>query len=454
MLPAMYALGRRLKGEEKIFTWNGITILSKFREDESNTPVEILDGKDLKKDLNIQLMAFYFPQYHQIPENDAAWGLGFTDWDNLRVAKPLLQNQVIRTPATSVGFYDPCELNVRQRQRQNAEICDLGFIYYHYWFSGKWVMPEVTQALLRDGEPNVPFMLAWANEPWSRKWDGSDNDTFLPQNYGEEADWKQHFQVLIQFWKHPMYVKVEGRPVFVIYRPFHMPENTLTEMSGFWKKECVRAGIKEVMILEMLTNFDEKGTFENAHVLEGAIEFPPGYLSRIHGLNPKDNEKQLELLPSFYNEFRETEYLRNNPDVRIAVEKGDILNAECHYNNIGPEERLSRILPTLYMDIHERWDKMLTLERTMPLHMRGIHVGWDTTSRALGRRAAISSPSTAEEFGMALFAVFCKVAFDPNEKLNLVVVNAFNEWAEQATLEPDNYENDLRLQRSAHSLVL
>ena len=212
----------------------------------------------------VKPMAIYFPQYHQMKENDYIHGEGFTEWTLLRpstvdiLAKPLDVNE------GGFGYYDLTSLEIRKRQGELARQAGVhGFVYYHYWFSGNSslkyknpVMGKIPELMLRDGEPDMPFMFSWANEPWTSTWSGGDGRVYLPQNYGTEKSWKKHFQYLLRFFKHPNYIHVDRKPVFAIYRiGLLKKEGVLKRMLSLWRTWAVEAGLNGIYIVYTLNNF-------------------------------------------------------------------------------------------------------------------------------------------------------------------------------------------------------
>ena len=208
-------------------------------------------------------LALYFPQYHAFPENDRFWGEGFTEWTLLnrstfRAKKPL------GFDSGGLGYYNLLEKKVRARQAKIARMHGVhGFCYYHYWFSGKGapkdhkVMYKVLEGMLEDGEPNLPFMLAWANEPWVRTWTGvsaGKKDILLEQNYGDQSEWREHFNYLLRFFQHPKYIRVQGKPVFAIYRTGHVGKK-LRPMVTLWKKMAVKFGLQGLHIVDSINQF-------------------------------------------------------------------------------------------------------------------------------------------------------------------------------------------------------
>jgi lipopolysaccharide biosynthesis protein len=175
-----------------------------------------------------RIFALYFPQYHAFPENDRFWGVNFTEWTLLKPYEPKEGYPPVRKPLPvqegGLGYYNLLDYDTRKRQADLAKQYGVtGFTFYHYWFSGSHapdnhlVMTGLFDKLLEDGEPNIPFFLSWANEPWNRRWTGDEGEILLSQEYGQEDEWKEHFIYLLKFFRLPNYEKVNGRPWSVSY---------------------------------------------------------------------------------------------------------------------------------------------------------------------------------------------------------------------------------------------
>lgn len=234
-----------------------------------------------KSAYSIKPLAYVFPQYYAFRENDEIWGENFTEWDNVRkVTHSAAGLETIR-PADSIGYYNG--LDYQTRQRQARYLLDSGFygtVYHHYWFAGRPVMDGVVQAMLEDGEPNIPFMLSWANEPWTAKWDGLDtSQVYIPQDYGKIAQWRLHFEWLLPFFRHPQYIRSEGRVQFAIYKPSHMG-SLGSYMFAAWRQWAIEEGLGGLDIVE---------TFWKAHATPVAAdavnEFAP------HAFGSQDHSK-------------------------------------------------------------------------------------------------------------------------------------------------------------------
>ncbi len=170
---------------------------------------------------NPKLIAIYLPQFHAIPENDEWWGGGFTDWTNVIKAKPLFKEHYQpHIPHKSIGYYDLRDQNILVYQAALAKEHGIyGFAYYHYWFNGKRLLNVPIDNMLKSGEPDFPFCLIWANENWTKRWDGHDNEVLIKQEYSFEDD-RRHIRFLCEnVFPDKRYMKINEKPVFVVYRP-------------------------------------------------------------------------------------------------------------------------------------------------------------------------------------------------------------------------------------------
>lgn len=175
----------------------------------------------------IRPVAIYLPQYHPIPENDAWWSPGFTEWTNVTKAKPLFRgHRQPRFPA-DLGYYDLRVPEVREKQAQMASEYGIeGFCYYHYWFGdGRRLLQRPFEDVLQAKKPDFPFMLCWANETWKGVWFGaSQHKILVEQTYPGTEDYKMHFQQLLPAFRDPRYICVDGKPVFYIYMATSLPD--------------------------------------------------------------------------------------------------------------------------------------------------------------------------------------------------------------------------------------
>ena len=194
-----------------------------------------------------RLVAFYLPQFHPIPENDAWWGRGFTEWTNVSKAVPLFPGHEQPHIPADLGYYD---LRVPETRRDQADLAREhgieAFCYWHYWFDGKRLLERPFAEVLASGEPDFPFCLAWANETWSRRWLGEEKEILQKQTYSP-GDAENHARWLVGAFRDRRYLRVGDRPVFLVYRPLDLPDGrAFTETL---RGECRRAGLPNPYLL-------------------------------------------------------------------------------------------------------------------------------------------------------------------------------------------------------------
>ncbi|CZS98223.1 uncharacterized protein RAG0_07028 [Rhynchosporium agropyri] len=228
------------------------------------------------KGYSIKPLVYIFPQYYEFEDNDRLHGKNFTEWVNV---KKVTHNQygleTIR-PHESIGFYNGLEFSTRERQgRFLRDHGYYGAVFHHYWFAGRPVMDHVIQKMLEDGEPNVPFMLSWANEPWSARWDGSGGNgkVLIAQDYGLQVAWRKHFDWLLPFFRHPKYIRSNGRLQFAVYNPTHIG-HVGPHMFAAWRQWAVEEGLGGMDIIETRWG-DKKPDAWEEHPPDAINEFAP-----------------------------------------------------------------------------------------------------------------------------------------------------------------------------------
>jgi len=194
-----------------------------------------------------RLVAFYLPQFHPIPENDEWWGKGFTEWTNVSKAEPLFPGHHQPHIPADLGYYD---LRVPETRRAQADLARShgieAFCYWHYWFEGQRLLERPFNEVLRSGEPDFPFCLAWANETWSRRWLGEEKEILRKQTYSS-VDNERHARWLVDAFRDRRYLRVNGRPVFLVYRPLSLPDGRA--FTDALRQECRRAGLPDPYLL-------------------------------------------------------------------------------------------------------------------------------------------------------------------------------------------------------------
>ena len=187
-------------------------------------------------------IAFYLPQFHPTPENDAWWGKGFTEWTNTAKAKPLFRGHYQPHVPADLGFYD---LRVPETRRQQADMARAfgieAFCYYHYWFAGRRILERPFDEVLASGEPDFPFCLCWANGTWSGIWHGAADRILIEQTYPGPEDYARHFEAVLPAFRDSRYVRVDGEPLFVVFEPTQLPEPR--RFVDQWKSLARHAGL-------------------------------------------------------------------------------------------------------------------------------------------------------------------------------------------------------------------
>ena len=219
------------------------------------------------------LLAFYLPQFHPIPENDEWWGPGFTEWRNVVRGHSLYPNHHQPNIPGELGFYDLRMPEVREAQAALADAYGIfGFCYYHYWFSGRRILEMPFNEVLRSGTPEFPFCLCWANEPWTRNWDGGSRELLIAQRYSADDD-RKHIRWLTRAFRDERYIRIGERPVLFVYNVGALPNPEQT--AEIWREECARAGVGDPFLVQF-------ETFGNTHAAgvhrvrrSGRVPAPP-----------------------------------------------------------------------------------------------------------------------------------------------------------------------------------
>ena len=235
----------------------------------------------------VKVISYYLPQFHSIPENDAVWGKGFTEWNNVKAAKPYFQghNQP-RVPLNS-NYYNLLNENTIAWQAKLAQDNGIyGWCIYHYWFSDKILLNKPLELLHRSDNIHMPYCICWANESWTNAWVSSGKpESFLKQEYGDKAEWKRHFEYLLQFFADPDYINENGCPLVVIYRPENIPN--LNSCLDYWTELAVQNGLPGLTFAFQAIDFSLQ-LHSDASRFTYDIEYQPKYA--LHDLALKQLE--------------------------------------------------------------------------------------------------------------------------------------------------------------------
>lgn len=330
----------------------------------------------------VKLIAFYLPQFHPIPENNEWWGTGFTEWVNVKPAQAQFDGHYQPHVPDELGYYDLLDPAIQHRQIELARLYGIGgFCFYYYWFGGKLLLEKPVENYLNNRSLDFPFCLCWANENWSRSWDGLDNEILITQKHSPEDD-LAFIQHVVQYMRDERYIRIDGKPLLLLYRPSLLPSPK--ETAGRWRNWCQQNGIGEIY-LAYTQSFDAVDPKE--YGFDAAVEFPPNNSS------PPDITEKIKPLNQHLSC---TVY-----DWRFFVKQS--------YNYKKPSYML----------------------------FRGVCPSWDNTARRKNKGTVFlnSSPRAYQKWLANAISETCSRIKKPEERL--VFVNAWNEWAEGAHLEPD-----------------
>jgi hypothetical protein len=354
----------------------------------------------------IKFLAYYLPQYHPIPENDAWWGKGFTEWTNVTKAKPMFKGHYQPRFPSDLGYYDLRVPEVRQQQAEIAENYGIdGFCYYHYWFgNGKMVLERPLKEVISSKQPDFPFCICWANETWKGIWFGSKNkETLIEQEYPGKQDYIDHFNYLLDAFKDQRYIRIDGKCLFSVYIPTDIPDLPLF-VTTF--RECAKeAGIGDLYLLATRCpeNWDPK-----ANGFDGVVGSQFTSLRYVTGRN----YEKLTLTKRIINRIR-----------RIFI------NVEQF--NLNFEERQK----PLVVDYEEACKYLLPSKKYSFDYFPCVVHDWDNTARA-GQKSVIFHNSTPELWQKHLEEA-CYYVGDHKEDQKIIFIKSWNEWAEGNYLEPD-----------------
>jgi lipopolysaccharide biosynthesis protein len=330
---------------------------------------------------DVRLIAFYLPQFHPIPENDAWWGEGFTEWVSVRRAKPNFAGHVQPRVPTELGYYDLRDPATRQAQADLARAHGLhGFCYYYYWFNGRRLLGRPLAEVVASGRPDFPFCVCWANENWTRRWDGGNDELLIAQTYSPESE-RALIGDLLPLFRDPRYIRVHGRPLVLVYRANLLPEPR--RAAETFRRVARDAGESEPYLAMVhipgMASPPEWG-------FDAGVEFPP-----------------------------------HSTEIRTLTEHIEKLN------------------PAFVGDV---WDYVsaarYAMERPLPdfpFH-RGVMVGWDNTPR-LQNNGHVFVNTHPENYRRWLAAMVEQAREKRSGDDRIVFINAWNEWGEGCYLEPD-----------------
>jgi hypothetical protein len=343
-----------------------------------------LPSASVRDKCSVRLIAFYLPQYHPIPENDAWWGKGFTEWANVAKARPNFVGHYQPHLPGELGFYDLRLPEVRQAQAELAAAHGIhGFCYYYYWFNGRRLLNRPLDEVLSSGQPKLPFCVCWANENWTRIWDGNDHAVLIEQQYSEQND-QLLIQGLFSLLSDQRYIQIDGKPLILIYKPELLPDPVRT--TEIWRHQCRQAGLGEI------------------------------YLACVHNLTPGAS--------------------RTDPP-RMGFDAGvEFPPLGGGIPSSAPTDILNPVSKGIFYDYWATAQNFMSAPTPAYPWFRGVMPSWDNTARRQNA-AHVFIGATPERYRRWLErSINWTVQYRaPGERI--VFINAWNEWAEGNHLEPD-----------------
>jgi len=349
----------------------------------------------------MKIICFYLPQFHPIPENDEWWGAGFTEWVNVAQSQPRFKAHYQPHIPADLGFYDLRLEETRIEQAKLAQKYGIsGFCYYHYWFNGKLLLERPFNDVLASGKPDFPFCLCWANENWTRAWDGREDHILISQKYDDQDNYN-HILWLINAFKDNRYIKIDNRPVFLIYRIDQI--KNITQLIAQWRKTTQDFGFQDIYLCAVKNNFTE---LSDQQILsfgfDAIVDFQPNKndYPEPHKLSGKFYKKIRKLVPkTIFDRFK------NSLPVSYILNYGVMI-----------EKLIKKVWPQNY------------------IKFPCVFPSWDNSSRK--KMATIIQNEDPEIYKKWLsYAIKCVQKYPKQEQL--VFINAWNEWAEGCHLEPD-----------------
>lgn len=353
----------------------------------------------------MKIIAFYVPQYHVIPENDEWWGKGFTEWVNVKNGKPLFDGHYQPRIPLEKNYYDLSDPATLQWQADLANKYGVyGFCFYHYWFGGKLLLEKPMEMLLEHKEISINYCACWANEPWTNAWRaGEDVKVLMPQRYGNKDEWIKHFNYLLPFFKDDRYIKVDGKPILIIYRSEII--DPLEPMIECLNEEAKKNGFEGLTFISqhpssLQQSESRKALFSYNIMFEPINSYQYSSVAQSHATLKKIKRK-----------------------ISNVLEK----HTKFNLNNINPYGLQK-------LDYDETWELIIGAENFDEKSLPGGFVDWDNTPRR-GNRGKVYHGASPEKFEHYMELLINKAK---NEyKKDMIFITAWNEWGEGSYLEPD-----------------
>lgn len=337
----------------------------------------------------MQIWALNLPQFYEVQENNEWWGQGFTEWTNVKRAKPLYRGHEQPAVPLNENYYDLSKKETIKWQADLArEYGVSGFVYFHYWYEGRKLLEKPCELLLNSPEIDLDYCFCWANHSWTRAWDGKNHEILIKQTYGDVNEWEEHLQYLLPFFKDSRYIKIENKPVLFLYKAREMDK--AEERISYWNSRMMEEGLNGIYIVEYINTFNTSPSIMSS---QAVFEDEPNYTCRFR-ISSIDKAKRV-----FCKIAKTTDYQNYDKIWNLILKKNATYNGR-----------------------------------------KIIHGGfpcWDNSPRK-GKNSRVFKGASPEKFKNYLSAL---KDIDRIDGSDILVLNAWNEWGEGAMLEPTKQYN-------------
>jgi len=346
-----------------------------------------------------KILVIYFPQFHAISENDEWWGKGFTEWTNVKHGHPFYPGHYQPRIPLNYDYYDLSDLKTLEKHVKTAKKAGIyGFCFYHYYFRGKTLLERPIENYRDYSKETFPYCLIWANQSWERTWHrkAENKQVLLHQSYGTPKEWREHFYYLLNFFRDKRYIKVDNKPVYIIYIPQDI--TCRRQMFHMWNELAMENGFNGLYLIAMKTFY---GMDKKSELYGGYMDFEPAYtIVRDHSWRKWIRDKKWNL--------RKGRYISKNIFKNIMLA-----------DNVYSYRYLAQ----------QAQKRFAQSEKTYA----GVFTGWDNTARK-DEDGLIVNGCSPEKFGKALRHM---IELSEAKDRQFIFINAWNEWSEGAYLEPD-----------------
>lgn len=356
----------------------------------------------------MKIIPLYLPQFHTIPENDEWWGKGFTEWTNVKGAKPLFEGHNQPRVPLNENYYDLSDVETLKWQCKIAKEHGIyGFCMYHYWFNGKLLLEKPMEMLLAHPEIDIKYCISWANHDWTDGWKASDRAPriLIAHDFNNEKDWINHFNYMLPFFKDKRYMCEDNKPIMVIYVPNLIRK--LGKMLALWTQMAKEAGFEGLTYIYQSASSSFDNSWDHS-LFKYGVEMQPGYANMFFEKGAKG------IFPKLMKYSREIKRM-------LGIKRSLLI--ECKKNNIT------------ICDYDKTWERVLQLRpRNNKTMIPCAFTDWDNTPRH-NMRGSVYIGASPEKFKK----YFARLVENTKKyyKTDMIFVFAWNEWAEGGYLEPD-----------------